>query len=236
MNDYGIDVDVVARLAVALVLGAIVGIEREIRDQPAGLRTHISVALGAALFGVISTLGFDEFEANRAETNVQIDVTRVASQVVVGIGFLGAGVIFRYGANVRNLTTAASLWVTAAIGLAAGVGDMGVALVASGGLVAALAVLRFPKDWLRRHHTVESRELTIVLAADADPEEISAAADGPPDAQVSRLLVTKRSGAFEVRLTVEGHPGRLDEVTRRLASRDDVVTLHPSVDRVDETA
>ena len=233
MNDYGVDLDVVARLAVALVLGAIVGIEREVRDQPAGLRTHISVALGAALFGVISTLGFDEFDAPRAETNHQVDVTRVASQVVVGIGFLGAGVIFRYGANVRNLTTAASLWVTAAIGLAAGVGDMGMALVASAGLIAALSVLRFPKDWLRRHHTTESRELNVLLSTGADPQQIAADASSGQGAKVSRMFVTKRSGAYEARITVDGLPDRLDEVTTALARRDDVVSVHPAVDNAD---
>ena len=119
--------EVAVRLLAALVLGALVGAEREATDQPAGLRTHIAVCLGAALFGVVSTLGFTEFAARRASTNFQVDVTRVASQVVVGIGFLGAGMIFRQGTAVRNLTTAASLWVVAAIGLAAGVGDIGTA-------------------------------------------------------------------------------------------------------------
>jgi putative Mg2+ transporter-C (MgtC) family protein len=99
--------EAVLRLVVAVVLGAAVGAEREARDQPAGLRTHIAVCLGAAIFGVVSTLGFDEFQAERARTNINVDVTRVASQVVVGIGFLGAGVIFRQRDVVKNLTTAA---------------------------------------------------------------------------------------------------------------------------------
>ncbi len=108
--------EAVLRLVVAIVLGAVVGVEREARDQPAGLRTHIAVCLGATIFGVVSTLGFEEFEAQRSLTNVNVDVTRVASQVVVGIGFLGAGIIFREREAVKNLTTAASLWVTSAIG------------------------------------------------------------------------------------------------------------------------
>ena len=142
--------EAVLRLVVAVVLGAIVGIEREVNDQPAGLRTHIAVCLGAAVFGVVSTLGFTEFEARRATTNVQIDVTRVASQVVVGIGFLGAGVIFRERTSVRNLTTAASLWVTAAIGLMAGVGDLGTAAAAAALLLAVLVALRPLRTFLRR--------------------------------------------------------------------------------------
>ena len=109
-----------ARLVTAAILGAVVGLERETSDQPAGLRTHLTVALGAAVFGVVSTLGFSEFTDGDGSGAVRVDVTRVASQVVVGVGFLGAGVIFRSGSTIRNLTTAASLWVTAAVGLAAG--------------------------------------------------------------------------------------------------------------------
>ena len=121
-TSFELDMDVVVRLLGATVLGGLVGVEREASYQPAGLRTHIAVAVGAALFGVISTLGFLEFDQLRANSTIQADVTRVASNVVVGIGFLGAGVIFRQGNNVRNLTTAASLWAVAAIGLACGVG------------------------------------------------------------------------------------------------------------------
>lgn len=100
------------RLLVAAVLGAIVGYERERVGKPAGVRTHGMVALGAALFTVVSLYGFGGVG----------DPGRVAAQVVTGIGFLGAGAILHEGANVSGLTTAASLWVTAAIGIAVGVG------------------------------------------------------------------------------------------------------------------
>ena len=116
------NLELAGRLALAVALGGAVGLEREVSDQPAGLRTHISVALGAALFGVISTVGFNTFVTTREASDYQIDVTRVASQVVVGIGFLGAGAIVKEGLTIRGLTTAASLWVTAAIGLAVGIG------------------------------------------------------------------------------------------------------------------
>src|SRR5207248_9415075 len=86
-------------------------------------RTHITVGLGAALFGLISVHGFDAYVAGRNTNNYQIDVTRVASQVVVGVGFLGAGAILKEGASIRGLTTAASLWATAATGLAGGLGS-----------------------------------------------------------------------------------------------------------------
>jgi putative Mg2+ transporter-C (MgtC) family protein len=150
VNEFLVDSDAVLRLLAAGVAGVIVGTEREATDQAAGLRTHVAVSLGAAVFGVVSTLGFAEYEATRADTNIQVDVTRVASQVVVGIGFLGAGIIFRQGTNVRNLTTAASLWVVAAIGLAAGVGQIGLAGLATIVLVITLVLLRPLRSRLHR--------------------------------------------------------------------------------------
>lgn len=116
------DGTIVLRILVAAALGGIVGVERELRDQPAGFRTHLLVALGACLFTLVSAFGFEDFTGRPSTEAVRADVTRIASQVVVGIGFLGGGTILRHGATVRGLTTAASLWVTAAVGLAAGMG------------------------------------------------------------------------------------------------------------------
>ena len=101
------------RLAVAMLLGGLIGIEREYRAKDAGFRTHFLVALGSALFCIVSQFGFG-FELK--------DSSRVAAQVVSGIGFLGAGTIIFQKNVVRGLTTAAGLWVTAAIGLACGTG------------------------------------------------------------------------------------------------------------------
>jgi len=109
--------DSLLRLLLAFVLGGIIGVEREMRDQPAGFRTHVILAIGSALLGIIS------INAARHYGNLRVgDPTRIAAQVVSGIGFLGAGAIFKIGVNVRGLTTAATLWSTAAIGLAAGMG------------------------------------------------------------------------------------------------------------------
>ena len=96
-NSWELEWDLVVRLLGAALLGGLVGLEREASEQQAGLRTHIAVALGAALFGAVSTLGFQEFDRPRAASTIQADVSRVASNVAVGIGFLGAGVIFRRG-------------------------------------------------------------------------------------------------------------------------------------------
>src|ERR687887_293058 len=108
-------------------------------------RTHMSVALGAALFGIVSAYGWNEFAAVRAQTNVQIDVTRVASNIVTGVGFLGGGAILKDGATVRGLTTAASLWVTAAVGLAVALGGYLLAALTTIGLVFSLILLRGPR-------------------------------------------------------------------------------------------
>ena len=108
------------RLVVAMILGGIVGLEREYRAKDAGFRTHFLVAIGSALFTLISMYGFAD--------GVK-DTSRVAAQVVSGIGFLGAGIIVFQRNVIRGLTTAAGLWVTAAIGMACGVGQFYMAVL-----------------------------------------------------------------------------------------------------------
>jgi putative Mg2+ transporter-C (MgtC) family protein len=129
----------VAELGLALLLSAAVGLEREIRQKSAGLRTYTLVGVGAALFMLVSKYGFtDVLEANR----VVLDPSRVAAQIVTGIGFLGAGLIFVRRDSVRGLTTAAGIWVTAAIGSAAGAGLPVLAALTAG--VYFLVALGFP--------------------------------------------------------------------------------------------
>lgn len=113
--------DLILRVLVAGALGGLVGLERELSDQPAGFRTHMLVSLGAALFTLAGAYGLGVF-VGETPGPVTVDPTRAASQVVTGIGFLGAGAIIRQGLSVRGLTTAAALWVTAAIGVAVGLG------------------------------------------------------------------------------------------------------------------
>lgn len=116
-------------LGLAFLLSALIGLEREIRQKNAGLRTHTLVGLGAALFMLISKYGFtDVLEPGR----IVLDPSRVAAQIVTGVGFLGAGVIFVRRDAVRGLTTAATIWVTAAIGAASGAGLPVLALVTTG--------------------------------------------------------------------------------------------------------
>ena len=129
------------RILLAAGLGAAVGIERELREHEAGLRTHMLVAVGSALFTLVSAYGFGDFFAQGSRP-VPVDPTRIAAQIVTGIGFLGAGAIIRQGPNVRGLTTAATLWAVAAIGLAAGAGYYAGAVATTVVVIVALWPLR----------------------------------------------------------------------------------------------
>lgn len=131
--------DVMLRLGLASVLTGAVGFERELRERSAGLRTHLLVGLGAALFTLVSAYGWGDLVATG---EVRYDPSRVAAQIVTGIGFLGAGAILRQGLSVRGLTTAAGLWVAAAIGMACGAGFYPAALVTTGIALVALGPFR----------------------------------------------------------------------------------------------
>jgi putative Mg2+ transporter-C (MgtC) family protein len=217
---------VIERLVVAALLGAAVGVEREAADQPAGLRTHLTVSLGAALFGVISTLGFTEFDGERSQSLLQADVTRVASQVAVGIGFLGAGVVFRQGDTVRNLTTAASIWVTAAIGLAAGVGDPGAAAVCTAALLVALLVFRYPRALIRRYLRTDRERIELTLVPGSDPTPLIDAIEGLDSVTLEHLAVRKADGCLQLVADLSAVRGAdLEPSLATLALRDDVAAM-----------
>ena len=107
----------IIRIIVACVCGAAIGYERSIRQKDAGIRTHIIVALGAALMMIVSKYGFFDVIVN---DSVQVDASRIASTITTGISFLGAGVIFVRNASIKGLTTAAGIWATAGVGIAIG--------------------------------------------------------------------------------------------------------------------
>jgi putative Mg2+ transporter-C (MgtC) family protein len=132
---------VLLRLFVAAVLGGAIGFERELRERQAGLRTHLVVSVGSALFTLVSAYGFRDFLVSGGSL-VRTDPTRIAAQIVSGIGFLGAGAIIRQGLSVRGLTTAASLWLVAAIGMASGAGYYDGAVIATLGALLTLGPLR----------------------------------------------------------------------------------------------
>lgn len=154
------------RLSVAAGLGGAIGFERELRERQAGLRTHLVVALGAALFTLVSAYGFrDVLEQGQ----VVADPTRIAAQIVSGIGFLGAGAIIRQGLSVRGLTTAATLWLVAAIGMASGAGYYDGALIATLGALFTLGPLRILAYRVIRQYRAEVDRLLVEIPAGGSP-------------------------------------------------------------------
>jgi len=152
-------IDLAVRLTVGLVLGAAIGFERELHRQPAGFRTHSLVSLGAALFTVVSAYGF---------TGDAVDPTRIAAQIVSGIGFIGAGTILQHRGHIRGLTTAASLWSVAAIGTAAGAGLYVVAAVGTVLILVILSILDRIEDIGRRRLRLPPDNYGLARASEPD--------------------------------------------------------------------
>jgi putative Mg2+ transporter-C (MgtC) family protein len=152
---------VLLRLMVVVVLCGAIGLERQAREQIAGLRTHVIVGLGSGLFTLVSAYGFSGSGFSR------VDPTRIAAQVVSGIGFLGGGVILRYGITVRGVTTAAALWISAAIGMATAAGFYVAAVATTVIALVALVALRRLKPVVRRRLGSEALALELELVAGA---------------------------------------------------------------------
>ena len=141
---------VLGKLLLAALLGAVIGLEREIHGRPAGFRTHLLVSLGSCLFVITSIHFYTVFGNFSGTAPVGVDPGRVAAQVVTGIGFLGAGAIIRERFSVRGLTTAACLWIAAAIGLACGIGLFGISMVVTVISLISLLLLKRVEAMLRR--------------------------------------------------------------------------------------
>lgn len=159
------DIELIERLFLASFLGAILGFEREWRQKNAGLKTNILIAMGSALFTLMSI----DLSASSGG-----DATRVASQIVTGIGFLGAGAIMRTGAGIRGLTTAAMIWVNAAIGVACGGGEYRLAVIATGVTLIVLLVMTPIEKALDRHLKNRGN-----VQDDDDPERFAESSGGP---------------------------------------------------------
>ena len=158
--------DATLRLGLAAGLGAAVGFERELRDREAGIRTHLLVSLGSALFTIVSAYGFHEFLTGGGNIT-RIDPTRIAAQIVTGIGFIGAGAIIRQGLSVRGITTAATLWTVAAVGLASGAGYYSAAAIATAIVVFSLWPLRIIAFRVTERMRPEERRIVVELVPGA---------------------------------------------------------------------
>lgn len=144
------DITLLTRLLLASVLGGVIGLEREIHGRPAGFRTHLLVSLGSCLFCITSVEFYRIFGNFSGSGPIGVDPGRIAAQVVTGIGFLGAGAIIKDGASVRGLTTAACLWVAAALGLSCGIGLFYLAICVTSVALLSLLLLKQVEKRLRR--------------------------------------------------------------------------------------
>lgn len=217
------DWELVGRLALAGGLGALVGFEREVRHQQAGVRTHALVALGACLFTIAGAYGFSDLERGP-----NVDPARVAAQVATGIGFIGAGAILRSGFTVRGLTTAATLWLVAALGMAAGAGAYAAVVAGFAIVLLALVGLRIAKGPLLERFTSPRRVVVVEFERGY----------GTLKPILDRLEATRgRLGRLSLE---EGDGGRrralievtgaetadLDPALREIATLDEVVEVH----------
>jgi putative Mg2+ transporter-C (MgtC) family protein len=155
------DVELLARLLLAAVLGGAIGAERELNDQPAGLRTHMLLTTGACLFTLISAYGFGR----------GTDPSRIAAQIVTGIGFLGGGAIVRDGLTVKGVTTAASIWATASVGVAIGAGSYVLGIGGAVLVVGTLFGLRSVGNVLQRWG-ISREEYTLLAHPGFDAERV----------------------------------------------------------------
>ena len=176
----------VIRLLAAVLLGALIGYERELRAKNAGVRTHIMVALGAALFMIISQHGFPDA--------AKFDAARIAAGVVTGIGFIGGGIIMKRKHDVSGLTTAASLWVTGAVGLSAGCGMFEVAILATVLVLACLEALSIFSFKLG------GKEVVAVLSA-TDPSALTEAVK-KLGRQVKEVSLARKPDGFEAEVSL----------------------------------
>jgi putative Mg2+ transporter-C (MgtC) family protein len=208
------------RLSVAAALGGAIGAERELRERQAGLRTHLVVCVGSALFTIVSAYGFREFLVHGGSV-VRADPTRIAAQIVSGIGFLGAGAIIRQGLSVRGLTTAATLWLVAAIGMACGAGYYSAAVIATAGALITLGPLRIAAYKIIHRYRPEVDRLLVDIPAGGSPVPVLEAIEARGGRVVSLEIAQegdRRSMALDVELhglaapTIVSDVGSIDGV------------------------
>jgi len=155
-----VELDIIVKLMLAALAGGLVGLEREKHGRPAGLRTNLLVAVGSCVMVIVSEAFFVKYAMYNAESALRIDPSRVAAQIVTGVGFLGAGVILKEGATVRGLTTAASLWTVSGLGMAFGMGFYSLGGIATILVLVSLSFLKRLDPIIRK-----DRFLTLTVTA-----------------------------------------------------------------------
>jgi putative Mg2+ transporter-C (MgtC) family protein len=212
--------EVVLRVVLAAVLGGAIGAEREIREREAGLRTHLLVSVGAALFTLVSAYAWNDF-AFSLQGGVTLDPTRISAQIVTGIGFLGAGAIIRQGLTIRGLTTAATLWVVAAIGLASGAGYYWAAVVTTALVLFTLWPLRIAAHQLFLRFRPSEPRLLVELSTGAGAAPVLETLEGL-DVRIDAFGVEDDRDGRHVELDVAVPEERREAVVPALARLDKV--------------
>jgi putative Mg2+ transporter-C (MgtC) family protein len=201
--------DDLLKLLLATAMGGFIGIEREFRDKAAGFRTLIFICLGAALFTMLS-----------AKLTTSTDPNRIAAQIVSGVGFLGAGVILRDGGRVIGLTTAATVWLTAAVGM--GVGGGQYALAGAAVLIASVVLWAFPKieQWIDNIREERTYEIVCTLK----PDKLSAVEEmfRRSNVQIRSHRQVKTGSDITLTLQASGSPKAHEQVTAKLFADEDV--------------
>jgi putative Mg2+ transporter-C (MgtC) family protein len=213
--------EVLLRVVLAGALGGAVGAERELREREAGLRTHMLVAVGAALFTIVSAYAWSDFSFSQ-RGGITFDPTRIAAQIVTGIGFLGAGAIIRQGLSVRGLTTAASLWVVAAIGMASGAGYYSAAVITTVVVLISLWPLRIVAHRMFERIRPGELRLEVELQAGESPSVLLDTLESKGVAVRSFELEDardRRRVVLDVRIT----DGRVETGTAELMRLDPVI-------------
>jgi len=219
--------EICLRLACAMLVGLVIGTEREYTHRPAGMRTHILVALGACVVAITGELIFNQYHGMGATP----DPARLSAQVISGVGFLGAGTILREGPTVKGLTTAASLWAIACLGIAAGCGYYTVALMGMVFILVTLTILEVIQNKLMRsHHSVahdymlETNDISAVLNL------VNSHAQSE-NASIHNLMARQmENGNYEIRFQVKFGGGRAKQrqqhFLENLASMPEIKSIH----------
>jgi putative Mg2+ transporter-C (MgtC) family protein len=213
-------VEILLRVGLAAALGGAIGFERELREREAGLRTHMLVSVGAALFTLVSAYAWTDWRFS-TDAGLVFDPTRIAAQVVTGIGFLGAGAIIRQGLSVRGLTTAATLWVVAAIGMASGAGYYAAAVITTVLVLVSLYPLRLLAFRVSGRFRPEEGRLAVELPVGASAVSVLEAVE-EAGAAVRSLEFEEDGDTRRVDMRVRLTSGRsaaalLDALTRAQA-------------------
>lgn len=201
-------------LGLACVAGGVIGLERELNDKPAGLRTNIFICFGAALFTIMSANMADTFGA---------DKTRIAAQIVSGVGFLGAGSIIQAGRGVRGLTTAATIWTNASIGVALGGGYHTLGLISASLVLLILWVFQYIERLLARFFDTSRIEIRTDQGLEA-AEGLRQLME-VPRVSVRRFRIEKRSSSLEVFAMLVGPEKRIERVMHNLLADSRVSSL-----------